>query len=82
MTTPWKALLTGKPSPSKPWGAVVTFTTLRTLALGRVITLGRTVMSLTVTAGIFQTPEALIQCLYSTYIAIHAHLCLFPHSTC
>jgi hypothetical protein len=53
MTTPWKALLTGKPSPSKPWGAVVTFTTFRTLALGRVITLGRTVMSLTVTAGIF-----------------------------
>ena len=50
-STPANALRTGKPSPSKPCGAVVTLLTPRALADGSAITLGNIVMSATVTAG-------------------------------
>ena len=51
-STPANARRTGKPSPSKPCGAVVMLFTLRARAPGSSLTRGNTVMSLTVTAGI------------------------------
>lgn len=51
ISTPANARRTGNPSPSKPCGAVVTLLTLRALAFGSTITLGKIVMSATVTAG-------------------------------
>ena len=51
-STPANARRTGKPSPSKPCGAVVMLFTLRARAPGSSLTRGNTVMSPTVTAGI------------------------------
>lgn len=51
MSTPANARRTGKPSPSNPCGAVVTLLTLRARAVGSTMTLGKIVMSATVTAG-------------------------------
>lgn len=51
ISTPANARRTGKPSPSNPCGAVVTLLTLRARAVGSAMTLGKIVMSATVTAG-------------------------------
>ena len=52
MSTPANARRTGKPSPSKPCGAVVMLFTVRAREPGAAVTRGRIVISLTVTAGI------------------------------
>ena len=54
-STPANARRTGKPSPSKPCGAVVMLLTVRARDPGASITRGRIVISLTVTAGISTT---------------------------
>ena len=54
MSTPAKARRTGKPSPSKPLGAVLTDSTGREIASGAGwVTRGRARMLSTVTAGIW-----------------------------
>src|SRR6476659_4803408 len=54
--TPENARRTGKPSPSKPEGAVVTVSTGRNWASGAMTTRGRDRTSVTVTAGISPPP--------------------------